>query len=66
MNWNAPNIFSIIVLSLYIGYFYGAASGMVGTTTKSNIVEWYFPYELVIFIVLPAALGYFIGKGDTS
>ncbi len=63
MNWNNSVICSIVFLSLYIGYLYGASSGMVGTTTKSNVVEWYFPYELVVFVLIPAILGYFIGKG---
>lgn len=55
-----------ILLAIYIFYFIGAASEEVGKTLQETIVSFWFPFQLAVFLIVPAFLGYLAGieQGD--
>lgn len=57
-------IFNIVFLSVYFGFFVGAAYGKIGQNFSSGTYPWYLPLIIAVYIIVPALVGYNIGRGN--
>lgn len=54
-------IILLMILVFYITYWTTMAYSVIGDTTDIKTVEWYFPIQLFCFMIVPAAIAFFIG-----